>query len=143
MQKPVVVCLDLEGVLVPEIWINVAMKTGIEDLKITTREMPDYDKLMRQRLNILDRHALKISDIQDVIEQDGAVGWGDGVPSVAAGALPSDYFVGHVLSVRPATYATARLPDSLLQSARNRWEWPYRELPHENAGPKEACGRGA
>ena len=59
MQKPVVVCLDLEGVLVPEIWINVALKTGIEELKITTREMPDYDKLMRQRLDILDRHALK------------------------------------------------------------------------------------
>ena len=71
MQKSVVVCLDLEGVLVPEIWINVALKTGIDDLKITTREMPDYDKLMRQRLNILDRHALKISDIQDVIEKMG------------------------------------------------------------------------
>ncbi|TKB68722.1 MAG: bifunctional phosphoserine phosphatase/homoserine phosphotransferase ThrH [Nitrospira sp.] len=71
MQKSVVVCLDLEGVLVPEIWINVARKTGIDDLKITTREMPDYDKLMRQRLHILDRHALKISDIQDVIEKMG------------------------------------------------------------------------
>ena len=71
MQKSVVVCLDLEGVLVPEIWINVARKTGIDDLKITTREMPDYDKLMRQRLDILDRHALKIGDIQDVIAQMG------------------------------------------------------------------------
>ena len=48
MQKPVVVCLDLEGVLVPEIWINVALKTGIEELRITTREMPDYDQLMKQ-----------------------------------------------------------------------------------------------
>lgn len=71
MQNPVVVCLDLEGVLVPEIWINVAIKTGIEDLKITTREMPDYDKLMRQRLKILDRHTLKIGDIQDVIAKMG------------------------------------------------------------------------
>lgn len=71
MQKPVVVCLDLEGVLVPEIWINVALKTGIEELKITTREMPDYDKLMRQRLDILDRHALRIGDIQDVISKMG------------------------------------------------------------------------
>ncbi len=71
MQQPVVVCLDLEGVLVPEIWINVAAKTGIDDLKITTREMPDYDKLMRQRLTILDHHALKISDIQDVIGKMG------------------------------------------------------------------------
>ena len=71
MQKPVVVCLDLEGVLVPEIWINVAVKTGIDDLKITTREMPDYDKLMRQRLDILDRQALKIGDIQAVIAKMG------------------------------------------------------------------------
>lgn len=71
MRKPVVVCLDLEGVLVPEIWINVAIQTGIEELKTTTREMPDYDKLMRQRLTILDRHALKIGDIQDVIAKMG------------------------------------------------------------------------
>jgi phosphoserine/homoserine phosphotransferase len=71
MQKPVIVCLDLEGVLVPEIWINVALKTGIEALKITTREMPDYDKLMKQRLAILDRHKLTIRDIQDVIATMG------------------------------------------------------------------------
>lgn len=79
MQKPVIACLDLEGVLVPEIWINVALKTGIEELKITTREMPDYDKLMKQRLAILDRHNLKIGDIQDVIDRmgplDGATGF--------------------------------------------------------------------
>ncbi|MEK6634669.1 MAG: bifunctional phosphoserine phosphatase/homoserine phosphotransferase ThrH, partial [Nitrospirota bacterium] len=61
MQKPVIACLDLEGVLVPEIWINVAIKTGIEELKITTREMPDYDKLMKQRLAILDEHKLTIA----------------------------------------------------------------------------------
>lgn len=71
MQKPVIACLDLEGVLVPEIWINVALKTGIEKLKITTREMPDYDKLMKQRLAILDEHKLKIADIQDVIDKMG------------------------------------------------------------------------
>jgi phosphoserine/homoserine phosphotransferase len=82
MQKPVIACLDLEGVLVPEIWINVALKTGIEALKITTREMPDYDKLMKQRLGILDEHKLTIADIQDVIAKmgplDGAtefIGW--------------------------------------------------------------------
>jgi phosphoserine / homoserine phosphotransferase len=71
MQKPVIVCLDLEGVLVPEIWINVALKTGIEALKVTTREMPDYDTLMKQRLSILDEHNLKIGDIQEVIGQMG------------------------------------------------------------------------
>ncbi len=77
MREPVLVCLDLEGVLVPEIWINVAVKTGIEELKVTTREMPDYDKLMGQRLKILDRHHLTINDIQAVIAKmgplDGAV----------------------------------------------------------------------
>lgn len=77
MQKPVIACLDLEGVLVPEIWINVALKTGIEALKITTREMPDYDKLMQQRLAILHEHTLTIADIQDVIANmgplDGAI----------------------------------------------------------------------
>ncbi len=77
MQPPVIVCLDLEGVLVPEIWINVAIKTGIEALKVTTREMPDYDKLMQQRLAILDQHKLTIADIQQVIDtmgpMDGAV----------------------------------------------------------------------
>jgi len=77
MREPVLVCLDLEGVLVPEIWINVALKTGIQELKVTTREMPDYDKLMEQRLKILDRHHLKINDIQAVIAKmgplDGAV----------------------------------------------------------------------
>ena len=67
MQKPVIVCLDLEGVLVPEIWINVALKTGIEELKITTREMPDYDALMKRRIAILDQHKMTIADIQEVI----------------------------------------------------------------------------
>jgi phosphoserine/homoserine phosphotransferase len=71
MQKPVVACLDLEGVLVPEIWINVARKTGIEELKITTREMPDYDALMKRRLTILDQHRLTIADIQEVIAKMG------------------------------------------------------------------------
>jgi phosphoserine/homoserine phosphotransferase len=71
MHKPVMVCLDLEGVLVPEIWINVALKTGIEDLKLTTRDMPDYDQLMKRRLAILDRHHLKLGDIQKVIAAMG------------------------------------------------------------------------
>jgi phosphoserine/homoserine phosphotransferase len=71
MNKPVMVCLDLEGVLVPEIWIGVARKTGIDELKITTREMPDYDALMKRRLAILDQHKLTIVDIQSVIEKMG------------------------------------------------------------------------
>jgi phosphoserine / homoserine phosphotransferase len=71
MQKPVIACLDLEGVLVPEIWVNVALKTGIEELKITTREMPDYDQLMKRRLAILEEHKLTIADIQSVIDKMG------------------------------------------------------------------------
>ena len=61
------VCLDLEGVLVPEIWINVAINTGIEELKITTRDEPDYNKLMNYRIGILDANGLKLADIQKVI----------------------------------------------------------------------------
>ena len=60
-------CLDLEGVLVPEIWIEFANKTGIDELRATTRDIPDYDVLMKQRLGLLDQHNLKIDDIQDVI----------------------------------------------------------------------------
>ena len=66
-----IVCLDLEGVLVPEIWINFAEKTGIEELKATTRDIPDYDVLMKQRLSILDQNNLGIADIQGVIDQMG------------------------------------------------------------------------
>ncbi|MGD8316177.1 MAG: bifunctional phosphoserine phosphatase/homoserine phosphotransferase ThrH [Myxococcales bacterium] len=64
---PLIVCLDLEGVLIPEVWIAFAEKTGIEALRRTTRDEPDYDVLMRGRLEILDAHGLKLSDIQDVI----------------------------------------------------------------------------
>ena len=70
-------CLDLEGVLLPEIWIKFAEKTGIEELKLTTRDIPDYDELMQGRLSILRDKNLKIQDIQDVIATlsplDGAV----------------------------------------------------------------------
>jgi phosphoserine/homoserine phosphotransferase len=62
------VCLDLEGVLLPEIWIAVAEKTGLEELRRTTRDEPDYDKLMRYRLEILAREGIRIGDIQEVIE---------------------------------------------------------------------------
>ncbi len=65
--KQTIVTLDLEGVLVPEIWIAVAEKTGIAELRRTTRDEPDYDKLMRQRIGILARHGIKLSDIQSVI----------------------------------------------------------------------------
>jgi phosphoserine/homoserine phosphotransferase len=63
-----IVCADLEGVFIPEIWVNVAKKTGIEELKMTTRDEPDYDKLMKMRLEIIEKNGLTIKDIQDVIE---------------------------------------------------------------------------
>ncbi len=62
-----VACLDLEGVLVPEVWINVAERTGIDALRRTTRDEPDYDVLMRYRLDILAEHGLGIREIQEVI----------------------------------------------------------------------------
>ena len=61
-------CIDLEGVLLPEIWIKFAEKTGIEELKLTTRDIPNYDALMQGRINILKQHNLKINDIESVIE---------------------------------------------------------------------------
>ena len=63
-----IACLDLEGVLLPEIWIKFAEKSCIDELKITTRDIPDYSKLMRARLQILQSHKLKINDIQEVIK---------------------------------------------------------------------------
>ena len=64
---PLLCCLDLEGVLVPEVWIAFADATGIPELRRTTRDEPDYDKLMRGRLAILDERGFKLKDIQDVI----------------------------------------------------------------------------
>ena len=61
------ICCDLEGVFVPEVWINVAKKTGIEELKLTTRDINDYDVLMKKRLGILKEHGLKLIDIQNII----------------------------------------------------------------------------
>ena len=76
MERTVLVCLDLEGVLVPEIWIQVAEKTGIPDLRLTTRDIADYDVLMKRRLEILARHGLRLPDIQAVIGQMGPLDGG-------------------------------------------------------------------
>lgn len=66
-----IACLDLEGVLVPEIWVNVAERTGIAELRRTTRDEPDYDKLMRFRIDILERHGLRMRDIALAIDAMG------------------------------------------------------------------------
>ncbi|HNQ74215.1 MAG TPA: bifunctional phosphoserine phosphatase/homoserine phosphotransferase ThrH [Verrucomicrobiota bacterium] len=65
--RQTIVTLDMEGVLTPEIWIAVAEKTGLPELRRTTRDEPDYDKLMHYRLGILEQHNIKLSDIQNVI----------------------------------------------------------------------------
>jgi phosphoserine/homoserine phosphotransferase len=62
-----VICSDLEGVFIPEIWINVAERTGIDALRLTTRDIADYNDLMKRRLSILDANGLKLKDITDVI----------------------------------------------------------------------------
>lgn len=91
-----VVCLDLEGVLVPEIWIAFAEKTGIEELRLTTRDVPDYDVLMAGRIRILAEHGLKLADIQDVIATirplDGAKDFLDELRSLTQVIILSDTF---------------------------------------------------
>jgi phosphoserine/homoserine phosphotransferase len=94
--RQVIVTLDVEGVLVPEIWIAVAERTGIEGLRRTTRDEPDYDVLMRYRLDLLAEHELTMSLIQDVIggltPMDGAVEFLDELRSETQVVLLSDTF---------------------------------------------------
>jgi phosphoserine/homoserine phosphotransferase len=94
--KQTVVTLDLEGVLVPEIWISVAEKTGIPELRRTTRDEPDYDKLMKGRIQILDQHGLKLKDIQEVIScmepMEGAKAFLDELRSLTQVIILSDTF---------------------------------------------------
>ena len=96
MAQSTVACLDLEGVLVPEIWINVAERTGIAALRRTTRDEPDYDKLMRGRITILDEHKLGLPDIQAVIATmaplDGALEFLDWLRNRTQVIILSDTF---------------------------------------------------
>ncbi len=90
------VCLDLEGVLVPEIWIAFSEESGIPELRKTTRDEPDYDKLMRCRLGILKEHGLKLSDVQNVIAKidplPGAKEFLDSLREVTQVVILSDTF---------------------------------------------------
>jgi phosphoserine / homoserine phosphotransferase len=106
----IVVCLDLEGVLAPEIWIEFAVATGIEELKRTTRDEPDYDKLMRRRLQILHERGYGLPDVQRVI---------DGL-----GPLPG---AREFLDSLRATYQVAILSDTYYEFARpimRQLNWP-------------------
>ena len=97
MKQQTIVTLDLEGVLVPEIWIAFAEKTGIEQLKLTTRDIPDYDELMTGRLAILNEHGLKLADIQEVIGTlaplEGAKAFIDELRSITQVVILSDTFL--------------------------------------------------
>lgn len=92
-----IICSDLEGVFVPEIWINVAKHTGIEELKLTTRDISDYDVLMKKRLAILKEHKLTLHDIQAVIKKvdplEGAAEFLDWLRSEHQLIIVSDTFV--------------------------------------------------
>ena len=92
-----IICCDLEGVWVPEVWVNVAKKTGIDALKLTTRDIKDYNELMTYRLKILDEHKLKLKDIQDVISTlkpiDGALEMIKWLQSISRLIVVSDTFV--------------------------------------------------
>ena len=89
-----IVCLDLEGVLVPEIWIAFSEASGIPELKRTTRDEPEYDKLMRWRLNILREHGLGLKEIQDTIAKidplPGAKAFLDELRSITQAVILSD-----------------------------------------------------
>lgn len=92
-----IICSDLEGVFIPEIWINVAKKTGIEELKLTTRDISDYNVLMQKRLSILKENGLKLKDITDVIATmeplPGARVFVDWLRSVSQLIVVSDTFL--------------------------------------------------
>ena len=96
MKQQTIVTLDLEGVLVPEIWIAFAEKTGIEKLKLTTRDIPDYDELMAGRLAILAENGLKLADIQEVIGTlaplEGAKAFLDELRTITQVVILSDTF---------------------------------------------------
>jgi phosphoserine/homoserine phosphotransferase len=92
-----IVCSDLEGVFIPEIWINVAEKTGIRELRLTTRDISDYDVLMKRRISILHENGLKLKDIQEVIETmdplEGALKFLDWLRERTQIIIVSDTFV--------------------------------------------------
>ncbi len=99
------VCLDLEGVLIPEIWIKFAEKTGIEQLKTTTRDEPDYRRLMQMRLDVMSEHGLGLSDIQEVCRSispfEGAYDFLDELKRLTQVVLVSDVMYQMVEPILP------------------------------------------
>ena len=116
-EKMEIVCLDLEGVLVPEIWIAFAEETGIPELKRTTRDEPDYDKLMKYRIGILKEHGLGLKEIQETIAKidpiPGAKEFLDKLRAMTQVIIISDTFS----PVCRSAYEKTRIPDNFLQLA--------------------------
>ena len=115
-----IVCLDMEGVLVPEIWIAFAEASGIPELRRTTRDEPDYDKLMRYRIAILKEHGLKLQQIQETIAKIDPHARREGVSRRAAQRDAGHDPQRHVRAVRDAADEEARLSDAAVQHARGR-----------------------
>ena len=126
MQK--IVCLDLEGVLVPEIWIAFSQASGIPELKRTTRDEPDYDKLMKWRLGILKEHGLGLKEIQETIAGI------DPLPGAifrrAALHLPGDHHQRYLYSVCFPSYEEAGMAHFVLQFAGSGSRWRDHRLSH-------------
>ena len=142
-----IVCLDVEGVLVPEIWIAFAEATGIPALRRTTRDEPDYDKLMRFRLGILDEHGLGLRQIQDVIRGidplPGARAFLDELRSFAQVILLSDTFEQFAAPLmeklgRPTIFCNELLPDETGMITGYRLRCPQTKLTTVKA--LQSCG---
>jgi phosphoserine/homoserine phosphotransferase len=100
-----IVCLDLEGVLIPEMWIRVAESTGVRELRVTTRDIADYDELMQYRLGILREHGISLADIQGAIagvtQLDGAPAFLSALREKRQVVILSDTFVEFVTGIMP------------------------------------------
>ena len=103
-----IVCLDLEGVLVPEIWIEFSKRTGIPELMRTTRDEPDYDKLMTYRLDILRQHKLGLPDIQKVIGEMGPMEGAKAFLTASSSSSSADSIMSSPMSSSPMSSSPSR-----------------------------------
>lgn len=119
-----IACLDLEGVLIPEIWIAFAEKTGIAELRLTTRDIPDYDVLMKQRLRILNEHGLGLQQIQEVVATmeplPGAVEFVSWLRKHFQVVILSDTFYEFAMPLMPALGNPTLLCHKLVVDERGR-----------------------
>ena len=137
-----IVCLDLEGVLVPEIWIAFSERTGIPELRRTTRDEPDYDKLMRFRLDLLRKHGLKLADIQEVIAgmgpEPGAKAFLDALRQRYQVVILSDTFYEFAMPLM----AQLGMPTLFCHRLETDAAGLRGRLPPPHAGPEAGRGEG-